>query len=100
MLSQYGQVGILPVVQLPARDAQVEAEPGRVRRRVARPRHFLKAFHLTDAHTHTERQAGARHVQDGEPRIFGVKGDVSNWQGCQWRETFSLSYYKRGTSCL
>lgn len=55
-MSQCGQVGIVPVVQLPARDAQVEVEPGRVRRRVARPRHFLKAFHLTDAHTHREKQ--------------------------------------------
>lgn len=53
MMSQLGQVGIVPVVQLPARDAQVEAEPGRVCRRVARPRHFLKALYLTDIRTYT-----------------------------------------------
>lgn len=51
----------------------MEAEPGRVRRLIARPRHFLEAFHLTDAHTERERQAGAGHVHDGEPGISGPK---------------------------
>jgi len=45
-VSQLGQVGILPVVQLPARDAQVEAQPWRMGLHLLRPRHFVVAFLL------------------------------------------------------
>lgn len=47
--SQLIQVWILPVVQLPARDPQVEAQPRRVRVHVARPVHLLVAVLLAGA---------------------------------------------------
>lgn len=42
-MSQPIQVWIPPVVQLPASDPQVEAQPRRVRVRVARPVHLIVA---------------------------------------------------------
>lgn len=47
IVSQVAQDRILPVVQLPARDAQVEPQPGRMGVHVARPRDFVVAFLLT-----------------------------------------------------
>lgn len=49
VVNQLIQVGILPVVQRPASDPQVEAQPGRVRVRVARPVHLVVAFLLAGA---------------------------------------------------
>lgn len=43
-MSQLGQVGILPVIQLLARNAQVEPQPQRVGIHVARPSDFVVAF--------------------------------------------------------
>lgn len=48
-MSQLMQVWIPPVVQLPASDPQVKAQPRRVRVHVARPVHLFVAVHLTGA---------------------------------------------------
>lgn len=49
ILSQLVQVGVLPVVQLPARDAQVEPEPRRVGLHILCPTDFVVALLLTVA---------------------------------------------------
>lgn len=49
VMSQLTQVWIPPVVQLPAGDPQVEAQPGRVRVHVARPVCLVIAVRLTGA---------------------------------------------------
>lgn len=49
IVSQLVQVGVFPVVQLPASDAQVEPQPGRVSLLIACPSDFIIAVLLTGA---------------------------------------------------
>lgn len=86
IVSQLGQVGVFPVVQLPARDAQVEPQPGRVSLFITCPSGFIIAFLLTGAlpagmAKKTRKKQNHKHAGFGENKM--------KW----WFQVFSLNCF-------
>lgn len=82
VVSQLGQVGVFPVIQLPASDAQVEPQPGRVGLFISCPIDFIVAFLLTST-LPTEPDA-EEHQQTGMNReILKIMKPLNkHWRDC------------------